>query len=119
MKMNEGWSYAAEAAVDLTGKENYFAKIDTAGKLDLAGNGGLVAGVLYEVDIAGKPVTVYHGAHGKAIVGTAVVAGDQIASDALGKAKPAQTTNHVIGIAMESGAAGTVISFMFARGYKP
>lgn len=118
-KLNEGWTYAALAAVDLTDKQWYFGKIDTAGKIDLAGNGGVVAGIIYEADVAAKPVTLYWGASGKVIVGTAVTAGDQIASDANGKAKPALTTNFVVGIALESGAAGTIIEFMFVSGYKP
>lgn len=118
-KYIEGFSYAANAASDLTGKENIFLAVQTDGRLDVAGNGGLVIGVAYEVDIVNRPVTAVYGSNSKVVVGTAVTAGQQIASDGAGKAKPALTTNYVVGIALESGAAGTVIEFAWATGYKP
>lgn len=118
-KYNEGFSYAANAAADLTGKEWFLCAVQSDGRINLAGNGGIVSGVLYEVDVADKPVTYFAGFLGKAVVGTAVTAGTRVASDANGKLKPATTGNYVVGIAQESGAAGTVVEFQFASGYMP
>lgn len=117
-KIAEAFTYAANAAVDLSEKLHYFAKIDTSGLIDLAADGGPVAGTIIEGAVAGKPATVAFGAIGKVICAEAITPGAILASDTNGKAVAAAAGDWVAGIALNTSAstAGDLVPFIFASG---
>ncbi len=96
---------ARVSAVDLTGKEYFLAIIDSSGEYDLAGLGENAVGTIQEGKAAGLSSTVALGGVVKCVAGTAIAAGDKVASDAAGKAKVVATTEHVVGVAMTAAAA--------------
>lgn len=111
-------TYAANAAVDLSAKLNYFAKIDSAGLIDLAADGGAVAGVITEAAASGKPATIAFGAILKVICAEAITPGARIASDTNGKAVAAAVGDFEAGTAINEAAsvAGDLVSFLFIPG---
>lgn len=115
-KMNESFTYAAPAAADLSEKLHYFAKIDANGKIDLAADGGPIAGVIHESGALGKNISIYFGAIGKVICAEAITPGAQISSDGDGKAVAAAVGDWVAGIAINEAAstAGDLVPFIFA-----
>ena len=117
-KIAEPFTYSANAASDLSGKLHYFAKIDSNGLLDLAADGGPVAGVIVEGAALGYPATVAFGAIGKVICAEAITPGAILASDTNGKAVAAAAGDWVVGIAVNDAAsvAGDLVPFIFASG---
>lgn len=77
-----------ESLTDLTGKERYFCKRGTDGKIALAGNGESIAGVISEGRIAGKHTS--YNTRGnpilKVIAGGTITIGQQVQSNADGEA---------------------------------
>lgn len=111
--MNEGFSWAAPAAVDLTGKLNLLMVMDSAGNINIAGSGVKVFGSLYEEAKATYPATVQFAGVAKVISGAAVAAGARVQSDAAGKAITLAAGIHV-GIALAaSTGSGQVIPVAF------
>jgi hypothetical protein len=115
-KMHEAFTYAAEAAADLSEKLHYFAKIDANGKIDLAADGGPIAGVIHESSVLAGTTSIYFGAIGKVICAEAITPGAQLASDTNGKAVAAAVGDWVAGIAINTAAsaAGDLVPFIFA-----
>jgi len=113
-KLVDALTWAAEAAVDLSAKLHYFAKVDTTGKIDLAADGGPVIGVIHEAAVAGRGVSVQFGGIGKVIAAQTIAIGAILASDNAGKAVPAAVGDWVVGIAISGGDADAVVSFIFA-----
>lgn len=111
-----GGAYAAAAAVDLSAKLNYFAKIDTSGNIDLAGDGATVLGTLIEVAAAGYGVSVQTLGIGKVIAAETIAIGARIASDSTGKAVNAATGDFEVGTALTGADADELLSFQFAPG---
>ncbi len=97
------------SAADLTGKEYYLAVVDSSGEYDLAGLGENAVGTIQEGKAAGLSSTVALGGVVKCVAGTAIAAGDKVASDAAGKAKVVATTEHVVGVAMTAAGADLVV----------
>lgn len=118
MKMDEAFTFSAEAAVDLSEKLYYFAKIDSNGKLDIAADGGPVAGVIHEGAEAGEQASIFFGARGKVVCAEAITPGAILASDSAGKAVAAAAGDWVVGIATNTAAstAGDLVGFIFASG---
>lgn len=117
-KIHEALLYARNAGADLSGKLNYFAKIDTDGDIVLAGDGEAVAGNITEAAAENSPVTVQFGGIGKVICAEAITPGARIASDADGKAVVAAVNDFEAGTALGDAAstAGDVISFIWLPG---
>ena len=96
---------ARVSAVDLTGKEYYLAVIDSSGEYDLAGLGEPAVGTIQEGKAIGLSSTVALRGIVKCVAGTAIAAGDKVASDAAGKAKVVASGQHTIGVAFSAAAA--------------
>ena len=108
-KLSTEWGYAAPAAVDLTGKLNYFGVINSDGEIDLAADGALVVGTITEEAALGGDATLSTGFILKVVAGAAITAGAKVASDGAGMAKTAATGNFIVGVALNSpGAAGVM-----------
>ena len=116
-KLPEAFSHAGVADVDLSAKLNYFAKATATG-YDLAGDGAVVAGVLYEVATAGKNVSVQFGGICKVIAAETIAANARIASDVNGKAVNAAVGDFEVGTALPgaSKSAGEFVEFVWAPG---
>lgn len=99
-----------ESAVDLTGKEFYFCTRQVAdGLIALASNGGSIAGVISEGRIAGKHTSFNTKGNPilKVIAGSAITRGDDVQSDADGKAATGSTNS--FGVARNGAAAGEYV----------
>lgn len=99
-----------ESYEDLSGKEFYFATRRAAdGKLALCGDGGSIAGVISEGREAGKHTSINTPGNPilKVIAGTAITRGDDVQSDANGKAKTGSTNK--VGVARNGAAAGEMV----------
>lgn len=119
-----------EAGSDLSTHQHKFVLVNSSGQVALAGAGGPAIGVLQN-----KPSAQGHSASvrvlgvSKVVAGAAVTRGDQVASDANGKAATASQANtrtddtgvvsdpligsNVLGIALETAAAdGDIISVL-------
>lgn len=117
-KIAEAFTYSALAASDLSAKLGYFAKIDSSGKIDLAADGGPIAGVIVEGAALGSPATIAFGAILKVICAEAITPGATLASDTNGKAVAAAAGDWIAGIAINEAAssAGDLVSFIAASG---
>jgi hypothetical protein len=108
-------TYRAEGAIPAYSIVK-FSAADYEVAIAAAGADGVV-GVTTEVAAADQePVDVIHGGIAYVMVGAAgaVTRGDRIASDALGCAITAVAGANIIGIAIQSGAAGEVIEVLLA-----
>lgn len=106
-----------EAGQDLSSNQFYFVALASDGQIDPAGDGAAADGILYnDPDAAGKAaeVAIPNGARVKVVSGGSVSVGDDVASDANGKATTATTGDVILGKAVEAGATdGDVISILF------
>ncbi len=98
-----------ESNADLTDKEGYFCKRLTTGKIALCAADESIAGVISEgkavglhtsFNTRGNPIV-------KAIAGSAITRGDEVACDANGKAKTGST--NPFGYARNTAAAGEYV----------
>ena len=104
------------AASSLTGSQYLFAKVDSAGKIAVAGAGELAIGVIENKPGAGEPVTVAIYGVIKVKAGATFAAGAKIAANAAGKAITATTGQQINGIALEAaGAVDQVVSVLLVR----
>lgn len=106
------------SAADLSAKQYFLAKMDTAGKAVLAAAGtDKIEGVITEGGKAsGDPVTV--GTHGEAkvLAGGTVAINDRITSDSAGKGIATTTANdYSIGRARTAAAAGEYFEMVIER----
>ena len=104
-----------ESAADLTGKEYLLAKY-VAGppaKLNLAGLGEKVAGVISEGKALGLHTSINTGNQLKALAGATIAVGDRLASDAAGKVRVAGTGHYVFGRAISAAANDELVEFNF------
>jgi len=101
----------APASADLSAAQFCFVVVNSSGQLALPAAGGEAEGILQDKP-NGAGVYGEVGILGisKLVVGTAgVTAGDLLATDANGKAVTATTGNKILGRALATGAAGTII----------
>jgi len=95
------------ASGDLSSNKYLFHKIDGNGRVALSGAGENAIGVLQD-----KPTAINRAAEmelsgiTKVIYGNTVTAGENVMSDAAGKAVPHTGTNNTTGIALVSGVSG-------------
>lgn len=115
-KLDEVQCWAAPAAVDLSAKLFYLARVTTTGEIDLCADGGPCIGNLYEVAVAGKQVSVQFGGIGKVTVAETIAIGARLASDTNGKAVAAAVGDHIVGIAISGADANGIVSFLHIPG---
>lgn len=108
-KVVEGLTYAAEGAVDHSSNLHKIATINSSEKVALCGDGAIPLGVLTEVDIADRPVTVQFGGIAKVLLGGTVNAGGVVASGAAGTGVAAAVNDFGLGIALRGGVSGDII----------
>lgn len=102
-----GFLLTLEAAADLTAEQYTGVVVDANGKAAQAGNGADAIGILQNKPNTGQAATIM--VNGVSIVkaGTGgLTAGDDVGMDANGEAVNAASTDAVIGIALETFAAG-------------
>ena len=99
-----------QAGSDLSAKQYYCVALQSDQQLDLAGDGGVVTGILQnKPDAAGRPAEVaISGSVSKAELGGIVATGAIVASDASGAVVTAATNDVVLGVCVQGGASGAV-----------
>jgi hypothetical protein len=101
------------AASDLSAKQYYGVKIDSNGKIALAGEGDIAVGILQDKPEADAAGCVAIGGESKVVAGGSVTAGTRFTFDSTGKAVAVGSgDDHAMGIALEtlaSGKIGTVL----------
>jgi hypothetical protein len=108
-----GFKFTLLAAADLRTHQYKFVDVDATGRAALGANGGRVVGVVQNKPNTGESAELCHSGISKVIAGAAVTAGDELQSDATGRAVLATTTNQRIGVALQSaGAAGALIAVL-------
>ena len=123
---NVGQDFTLEAAADLSAKQFFFVKVDSAGKAALAtaAAGEAVFGVLQNDPTAGQAASVRTAGETQVAAGGTFAAGDKLSADANGRAvkyTPATvytgtpytvSGTMVLGIALTAGASGGTIATM-------
>lgn len=104
-----GFSFSLVAASDLSTHQYKFVNVDTTGKAALGGAGTRSIGVLQNKPTLGQIGTVVVTGVSKVVAGAAVTAGDEIMSDATGRAITAVATNQGLGVALSAAAGAGVI----------
>jgi hypothetical protein len=102
------FSISAVAAADLSAKQYYLVKLNSAGKIALAGNGVAATGVLQTEPEADEVGRVQVLGIAPVILGGTVATGAFVASDANGKAVTATEGEHAIGVMTAGGAVGEI-----------
>lgn len=114
---------SAVAAADLSAKQYYAVKIDSAGKAALAGAGEFAVGILQNKPAAGQAAAIASvSAISKAVAGGSISAGATVAVDSNGKlvdateakvntsdtgsATDAVIASNVVGVALAAASAG-------------
>lgn len=99
------------AAADLSAKQYYFVKVDTAGKAAVCGAGEKAIGVVQNAPTAGVASTVMVLGVTQVVASAAIAYGANVASTATGTAVTAAGTAAVLGVALENAtAAGDIIA---------
>src|SRR5574343_819102 len=115
------------AAADLSAKQYYAVKIDSAGKVAVAGAGELAIGILQNKPAAGEAANVWtFGPVSKAFAGGTIAAGAAVAADSNGKLVTATAgkvntsdagasadpliASNVIGVAVTSAVSGDIFA---------
>jgi hypothetical protein len=106
-KLVEGLTYAAEAGEDLTGDLNKFVKLDSTGKVVLAGADEKALGTLFEEAPLAGAASVQIGGIAKVIASAAIAAGARVKVAAGGLAVTG-TTNPA-GIALTAATAANSV----------
>lgn len=117
-KVPPEWTYAANAAADLSSSLNLLAKIDSSGTIALCGDGEKPIGTITEGATTGYPATVQTGGIALVKLGGTVTAGNLVSSGASGVGNVAASGDHVFGVALESGVSGDNIAVAVATGYQ-
>jgi hypothetical protein len=106
---------ALKANADLSAKQYLFVKIAAAKAVDVCSAAtDRPVGILQNKPTSGQNAEVAFLGVSKVVCGGTITAGDQIGTDANGKAVSlaagTDTTKFVVGIALEAGASGRIIS---------
>lgn len=91
-----------------------FVIVAADGTVTLSGAAALADGILLGKQIAGHAIEVGIGGRLLVVAGAAIVAGQDLSSDANSAAIPQASTAPILGTALESGAAGDIISVLWA-----
>lgn len=105
------------ANTDLSTKQFYMVKVSNSsgtGRVDLAGEGDDVAGVLQNVpNLAGRAAEVAIGGITKCIAGGSITAGNRVSPNSLGKATAVGSADdYAYGIALTSASTNDVFSLL-------
>lgn len=100
------------AAANLSAKQFYGIKVDSAGKFALAGAGENAVGILQNKPISGAIGNAMILGESKAILGGTVTAGSNLMTDANAKFVTHTGTNSVVCVAMEGGDANEIITVL-------
>ena len=106
--------HAAVAATDLSAKQYYAVKLDTASKIALAGNGEGV-GVLVDDPASGKIGTIGMAGFQKGIAGGTFAENIALSSDANSKLVTATTGDEVFCRSMEDGVVNQIVRVQVSR----
>jgi hypothetical protein len=111
-----GFKISLLASADLSTHQYKFVDVNSSGQLALASNGGRAIGVLQNKPTSGQVGELTHDGISKVVAGAAVTAGNEIMSDASGRAILGVSTNQGLGVALESaGGAGVLIAVLLDR----
>lgn len=103
-----GFTLTLEAGANLTTKQYHGVTVNSSGRVVSAGNGADAIGVLQNKPNTGQAATIMVTGVSYIRVATGgLTAGDDVGMDADGAAVNAATTDAIIGIALETAAAGT------------
>ena len=105
-----------QAGGNYSANQYHFVVTASDGQIDpVAAAGGAADGILYDKpDAAGKAASVVIFGVARVKAGVAIAVGQEVASDASGKAKASATGNRVLGRALEASSAdGDIIKILF------
>ncbi len=111
------------AAADMTGKQFYFVDIDANGRAAVvSGAGNRAVGISQDtpdaIDKALEVALLSGGGRRKVVCGAnPITAGNNVQSDANGKADVAASGDHVLGVAAESAVAGQIFEIFTGFGH--
>ena len=111
-----------QAAADYytTSKQFYLMKVDSNGRACLAGDASVdTIGVLQNKPKQYEAAEVRKVGISKVVCGGSITIGNKIIGDTDSKAVVAAATERFVGIALETGAAGRVISILMDSGFMP
>jgi hypothetical protein len=110
-------TFTVEAAADLSTKQFFLVAIDGSGQAAVAGDGVPAYPLQNKPDAQGKAASLGLSGRSKVVASGVIDEGNDIASDAAGKAKVAATGDHILGVALKPAAAdGEVIEYLVDRG---
>lgn len=102
-----------EAGADLSALQFHFVVMSSDGQVDGAGDGAAAIGVLQnKPSAAGQAAEIAIDGVVKVVAGSAITAGERIASASDSEAIPAATGDIVVGVAMTSGDAGDLVEVL-------
>lgn len=126
-----GLDLSFEAAADLSAKQFYAVKLDTNGKIALAGVGDFAIGILQDAPASGKFGLVRVQGVSKFLAGTTITTADLIKSDSAAKAgvavkgktdtsdtgaaADALLGSNVLGQALNGGSSGDYVSVLLLQ----
>lgn len=116
------YDLSLQAAADYytTSKQYYVVKVDSNGRACLSGAANAASiGVLQNKPKQYEAAEIRKVGISKVICGAAITIGDRVTGDSDSKAVTATSAQRFIGIALETGAAGRVISILMDSGYMP
>lgn len=96
------------ASDEFTDNQYFFVVVNADGELELAGDGEAALGVLQNklgeaTEAAGEAASVRVYGVSEIVAGASITAGEEVASDANGKGKPAGSGDRVLGVALLGG----------------
>lgn len=118
----QAYDCSLDAAADYytTSKQYYIMKLDTNGRACLAGDANAASiGVLQNKPKQYNAADVRIQGISKVICGGDITIGDKVIGDANSKAVTAAAGERYIGFALETGAAGRIISILCDTGFVP
>lgn len=102
-----------EAGADLSALQFHFLVMSSDGQVDGAGDGAAAIGVLQnKPSAAGQAAEIAVSGVAKVVAGSAITAGQRVASASDSEAIPAATGDIVVGVAMTSGDAGDLVEVL-------
>ncbi len=111
-----------QAAADYytTSKQFYIMKVDSNGRACLAGDANADSiGILQNKPKQYEAAEIRKVGISKVVCGGVITIGNKITGDSASKAVAAAASERFIGVALETGAAGRVISVLMDSGYMP
>jgi len=100
------------AGSDLSAKQFHAVKLTGELAIGVAGSGDLALGVLQNDPLQGDASAVAYAGVSKVKTGANVAVGNRLAPDASGALVPAGSGDFPIGVALEAGVSGDVISVL-------